>query len=258
MDGKPLPRDDIEATIGDHRWPGRAIAVPDDITEQLRAIIESRRRTAGGRLRSVKRVVLAPRYRSQQPQPIPALVSPGFGPHHHQRARSGGSACVERYRSDAFSLTLSVVKPTFATNDHLVTNITYKFRRGVTPASRDVSSATRSYSNWRTGQEPLRTVSPIGSTDRNASAAHLALEPSPRLRSRVVPGTTRRANVVAFGMFPGDFALQKHARDSERAARSARCRRKRRPRSGPRCSRSASAHYTVGSYLTRRLRRGIP
>lgn len=108
VDGRNHYPDDIEATIQEITG-GRvaAISVPDDITEQLVAIIELKRRGASAedallKLRSVKREVTSAISRSHSLRVADlVLVSPGSIPI-TTSGKVRRSACVERYRSDGF------------------------------------------------------------------------------------------------------------------------------------------------------------
>ncbi len=108
VDGRNHYPDDIEATIQEITG-GRvaAIAVPDDITEQLVAIIELKRRGASSeesmlKLRSVKREVTKAISKSHSLRVADlVLVSPGSIPI-TTSGKIRRSACVERYRSDGF------------------------------------------------------------------------------------------------------------------------------------------------------------
>lgn len=108
VDGRNHYPDDIEATIQEITG-GRvaAIAVPDDITEQLVAIIELKRRGASAEeaaltLRSVKREVTSAISKSHSLRVADlVLVSPGSIPI-TTSGKIRRSACVERYRSDGF------------------------------------------------------------------------------------------------------------------------------------------------------------
>ncbi|BBX97572.1 long-chain-fatty-acid--AMP ligase FAAL26/FadD26 [Mycobacterium lacus] len=108
VDGRNHYPDDIEATIQEITG-GRvaAIAVPDDITEQLVAIIELKRRGTSAedamlKLRSVKREVTSAISRSHSLRVADlVLVSPGSIPI-TTSGKIRRSACVERYRSDGF------------------------------------------------------------------------------------------------------------------------------------------------------------
>ncbi|MBY0390179.1 MAG: long-chain-fatty-acid--AMP ligase FAAL26/FadD26 [Mycobacterium pseudokansasii] len=108
VDGRNHYPDDIEATIQEITG-GRvaAIAVPDDITEQLVAIIELKRRGASAedamrKLRSVKREVTSAISRSHSLRVADlVLVSPGSIPI-TTSGKIRRSACVERYRRDGF------------------------------------------------------------------------------------------------------------------------------------------------------------
>lgn len=108
VDGRNHYPDDIEATIQEITG-GRvaAISVPDDITEQLVAIIELKRRGASAedamlKLRSVKREVTSAISRSHSLRVSDlVLVSPGSIPV-TTSGKIRRSACVERYRSDGF------------------------------------------------------------------------------------------------------------------------------------------------------------
>lgn len=106
--GRNHSPDDIEATIQEITG-GRAaaIAVPDDITEQLVAIIEFKRRGSTAeevmlKLRSVKREVTSAISKSHSLRVADlVLVSPGSIPI-TTSGKIRRSACVERYRSDGF------------------------------------------------------------------------------------------------------------------------------------------------------------
>ncbi|BBX72833.1 AMP-binding protein [Mycobacterium shinjukuense] len=108
VDGRNHYPDDIEATIREITG-GRvaAIAVPDDITEQLVAIVELKRRGASAeeamrKLRSVKREVTSAVSKSHSLRVADlVLVSPGSIPI-TTSGKIRRSACVERYRSDGF------------------------------------------------------------------------------------------------------------------------------------------------------------
>jgi long chain fatty acid CoA FadD26 len=108
VDGRNHYPDDIEATIQEITG-GRvaAIAVPDDITEQLVAIIELKRNGASAedamlKLRSVKRKVTSAISKSHSLRVADlVLVSPGSIPI-TTSGKIRRSACVERYRSDGF------------------------------------------------------------------------------------------------------------------------------------------------------------
>jgi long-chain fatty acid adenylase/transferase FadD26 len=108
VDGRNHYPDDIEATIQEITG-GRvaAIAVPDDITEQLVAIIELKRNGASAedamlKLRSVKREVTSAISKSHSLRVADlVLVSPGSIPI-TTSGKIRRSACVERYRSDGF------------------------------------------------------------------------------------------------------------------------------------------------------------
>ncbi|CMQ36461.1 long-chain-fatty-acid--AMP ligase FAAL26/FadD26 [Mycobacterium tuberculosis] len=108
VDGRNHYPDDIEATIQEITG-GRAaaIAVPDDITEQLVAIIEFKRRGSTAeevmlKLRSVKREVTSAISKSHSLRVADlVLVSPGSIPI-TTSGKIRRSACVERYRSDGF------------------------------------------------------------------------------------------------------------------------------------------------------------
>ncbi|WP_204807912.1 long-chain-fatty-acid--AMP ligase FAAL26/FadD26 [Mycobacterium riyadhense] len=108
VDGRNHYPDDIEATIQEITG-GRvaAIAVPDDITEQLVAIIELKRRgtseeEAMHKLHSVKREVTSAISKSHSLRVADlVLVSPGSIPI-TTSGKVRRSACVERYRSDGF------------------------------------------------------------------------------------------------------------------------------------------------------------
>jgi long chain fatty acid CoA FadD26 len=108
VDGRNHYPDDIEATIQEITG-GRvaAIAVPDDLTEQLVAIIELKRRGTSSeesmlKLRSVKREVISAISKSHSLRVSDlVLVSPGSIPI-TTSGKIRRSACVERYRSDGF------------------------------------------------------------------------------------------------------------------------------------------------------------
>jgi long-chain fatty acid adenylase/transferase FadD26 len=108
VDGRNHYPDDIEATIQEITG-GRvaAISVPDDITEQLVAIIELKRRGGSAKehmvkLRSVKREVTSAISKSHSLRVADlVLVSPGSIPI-TTSGKIRRSACVERYRSDGF------------------------------------------------------------------------------------------------------------------------------------------------------------
>ena len=108
VDGRNHYPDDIEATIQEITG-GRvaAISVPDDITEQLVAIIELKRRGASAeeamlKLRSVKREVTSAISKSHSLRVADlVLVSPGSIPI-TTSGKLRRSACVDRYRSDGF------------------------------------------------------------------------------------------------------------------------------------------------------------
>ncbi|GAB2998243.1 long-chain-fatty-acid--AMP ligase FAAL26/FadD26 [Mycobacterium bourgelatii] len=108
VDGRNHYPDDIEATIQEITG-GRvaAIAVPDDITEQLVAIIELKRRGASAEeaahtLRTVKREVTHAISKSHSLRVADlVLVAPGSIPI-TTSGKIRRSACVERYRSDGF------------------------------------------------------------------------------------------------------------------------------------------------------------
>jgi long-chain fatty acid adenylase/transferase FadD26 len=108
VDGRNHYPDDIEATIQEITG-GRvaAISVADDITEQLVAIIELKRRGTSTeesmlKLRSVKREVTSAisKLHSLRVADL-VLVSPGSIPI-TTSGKIRRSACVERYRSDGF------------------------------------------------------------------------------------------------------------------------------------------------------------
>ena len=107
VDGRNHYPDDIEATIQEITG-GRvaAISVPD-VTEQLVAIIELKRREASAeeamlKLRSVKREVTSAISKSHSLRVADlVLVSPGSIPI-TTSGKIRRSACVERYRSDGF------------------------------------------------------------------------------------------------------------------------------------------------------------
>lgn len=108
VDGRNHYPDDIEATIQEITG-GRvaAISVPDDLSEQLVAIVELKRRGASAedamlKLRSVKREVTSAVSRSHSLRVADlVLVSPGSIPI-TTSGKIRRSACVERYRSDGF------------------------------------------------------------------------------------------------------------------------------------------------------------
>jgi len=108
VDGRNHYPDDIEATIQEITG-GRAaaISVPDDVTEQLVAIIELKRRGASEeeamlKLRSVKRQVTSAISKSHSLRIADlVLVQPGSIPI-TTSGKIRRSACVERYRSDGF------------------------------------------------------------------------------------------------------------------------------------------------------------
>jgi long-chain fatty acid adenylase/transferase FadD26 len=108
VDGRNHYPDDIEATIQEITG-GRvaAIAVPDNITEQLVAIIELKRRGGSAeehmlKLRSVKREVTFAISKSHSLRVADlVLVSPGSIPI-TTSGKIRRSACVERYRKDGF------------------------------------------------------------------------------------------------------------------------------------------------------------
>jgi len=108
VDGRNHYPDDIEATIQEITG-GRvaAISVPDDITEQLVAIIELKRRGTSAeeallKLRSVKREVTSAISRSHSLRVADlVLVSPGSIPI-TTSGKVRRSACIERYRRDGF------------------------------------------------------------------------------------------------------------------------------------------------------------
>ena len=108
VDGRNHYPDDIEATIQEITG-GRvaAISVPDDISEQLVAIIELKRRGTSAeeamlKLRSVKREVTSAISKSHSLRVADlVLVSPGSIPI-TTSGKIRRSACVERYRSDGF------------------------------------------------------------------------------------------------------------------------------------------------------------
>lgn len=108
VDGRNHYPDDIEATIQEITG-GRvaAISVPADISEQLVAIIELKRRGASAedallKLRSVKREVTSAISKSHSLRVSDlVLVSPGSIPI-TTSGKIRRSACVERYRSDGF------------------------------------------------------------------------------------------------------------------------------------------------------------
>ena len=108
VDGRNHYPDDIEATIQEITG-GRvaAISVPHDITEQLVAIIELKKRGTSTeetmlKLRSVKREVTSAISRSHSLRVADlVLVSPGSIPI-TTSGKVRRSACVEQYRSDGF------------------------------------------------------------------------------------------------------------------------------------------------------------
>ncbi len=107
VDGRNHYPDDIEATIQEITG-GRvaAIAVPDDITEQLVAIIELKRNGSAeeimGKLRTVRREVTSAISKSHSLRVSDlVLVSPGSIPI-TTSGKIRRSACVERYRGDGF------------------------------------------------------------------------------------------------------------------------------------------------------------
>lgn len=107
VDGRNHYPDDIEATIQEITG-GRvaAIAVPDDITEQLVAIIELKRNGSAeeimGKLRTVRRQVTSAISKSHSLRVADlVLVSPGSIPI-TTSGKIRRSACVERYCSDGF------------------------------------------------------------------------------------------------------------------------------------------------------------
>lgn len=108
VDGRNHYPDDIEATIQEITG-GRvaAIAVPDNITEQLVAIIELKQRETSAEedmltLRSMKREVIFAVSKSHSLRVTDlVLVSPGSIPI-TTSGKVRRSACVERYRSDGF------------------------------------------------------------------------------------------------------------------------------------------------------------
>jgi long-chain fatty acid adenylase/transferase FadD26 len=108
VDGRNHYPDDIEATIQEITG-GRvaAISVPDDITEQLVAIIELKGQgksedEASIRLRSVKREVTSAISKSHSLRVSDlVLVSPGSIPI-TTSGKIRRSACVDTYRSDGF------------------------------------------------------------------------------------------------------------------------------------------------------------
>ncbi|GLE52591.1 long-chain-fatty-acid--AMP ligase FAAL26/FadD26 [Mycobacterium montefiorense] len=108
VDGRNHYPDDIEATITEITG-GRvaAISVPDDITEQLVAIIELKSKAASEeeglvRLRSVKRKVTSAISKSHSLRVADlVLVSPGSIPI-TTSGKVRRSACVERYQTDGF------------------------------------------------------------------------------------------------------------------------------------------------------------
>ncbi len=108
VDGRNHYPDDIEATIQEITG-GRvaAISVSDDITEQLVAIIELKKRGTSAeeamlKLRSVKRKVTSAISKSHSLRAADlVLVSPGSIPI-TTSGKIRRSACVERYRSDGF------------------------------------------------------------------------------------------------------------------------------------------------------------
>ncbi|QUR66899.1 long-chain-fatty-acid--AMP ligase FAAL26/FadD26 [Mycobacterium spongiae] len=108
VDGRNHYPDDIEATIQEITG-GRvaAIAIPDDSTEQLVAIVELKKRGASAeeamlRLRSVKREVTSAISRSHSLRVADlVLVSPGSIPI-TTSGKIRRSACVDQYRSDGF------------------------------------------------------------------------------------------------------------------------------------------------------------
>lgn len=109
VDGRNHYPDDIEATIQEITG-GRvaAIAVPDNITEQLVAIIELKRRGASAeeamvKLRSVKREITSAISKSHSLRVADVvLVPPGSIPI-TTSGKIRRAACVERYRSDGFN-----------------------------------------------------------------------------------------------------------------------------------------------------------
>jgi long chain fatty acid CoA FadD26 len=109
VDGRNHYPDDIEATIQEITG-GRvaAISVPDDITEQLVAIIELKGRAVSAeeglvRLRSVKRKVTSAISKSHSLRVSDlVLVSPGSIPI-TTSGKVRRSACVERYQTDGFT-----------------------------------------------------------------------------------------------------------------------------------------------------------
>ncbi len=109
VDGRNHYPDDIEATIREITG-GRvaAIAVPDDLTEQLVAIIELKKRGASGeeamlKLRSVKREITNAISKSHSLRVSDlVLVPPGSIPI-TTSGKVQRSACVERYRKDGFT-----------------------------------------------------------------------------------------------------------------------------------------------------------
>ena len=108
VDGRNHYPDDIEATIQEITG-GRvaAISVPDDITEQLVAIIELKgkatpRKRRWCELRSVKRKVTSAISKSHSLRVADlVLVSPGSIPI-TTSGKVRRSACVERYQTDGF------------------------------------------------------------------------------------------------------------------------------------------------------------
>ena len=108
VDGRNHYPDDIEATIQEITG-GRvaAISVPDDITEQLVAIIELKRHGASAedvklKLRSVRREITSAISRSHSLRVADlVLVPPGSIPI-TTSGKIRRSACVERYRGDGF------------------------------------------------------------------------------------------------------------------------------------------------------------
>ncbi len=109
VDGRNHYPDDIEATIQEITG-GRvaAISVPDDITEQLVAIIELKNKAASAeerlvRLRSVKRKVTSAISKSHSLRVADlVLVSPGSIPI-TTSGKVRRSACVERYQTEGFT-----------------------------------------------------------------------------------------------------------------------------------------------------------
>ena len=103
VDGRNHYPDDIEATIQEITG-GRvaAISVPNDVTEQLVAIVELKKRGGTDELRSVKREVTSAVSSSHQVRVADLVIVPPGSIPITTSGKIRRSACLERYRQEEF------------------------------------------------------------------------------------------------------------------------------------------------------------